>query len=52
MKYAVEKGSGAMTHIPNFIKTGSGIQKLMAGGGFHKHIETWISHKPTLIFSK
>jgi hypothetical protein len=33
MKCAVEMGSGAMIHIPNFIKTGSGIQKLMGGGG-------------------
>jgi hypothetical protein len=29
MKYAVEFGSGAMIYIPSFIKTGSGIQKLM-----------------------
>jgi hypothetical protein len=32
MKYAVEMGSGAMIHIPGFIKTGSGIQKLVGGG--------------------
>jgi hypothetical protein len=25
MKYAVEMGSGGMTYIPSFIKTGSGI---------------------------
>jgi predicted RNase H-related nuclease YkuK (DUF458 family) len=31
MKYAVEMGSGAMTFIPSFIKTGSGIQKLLGG---------------------
>jgi hypothetical protein len=31
MKYAVEMGSGVMTYIPSFIKTGSGIQKLMGG---------------------
>jgi hypothetical protein len=31
MKYAVEMGSGAMIYIPGFIKTGSGIQKLMGG---------------------
>jgi hypothetical protein len=30
MKYAVEMGSGAMIYIPSFIKTGSGIQKLIA----------------------
>jgi hypothetical protein len=34
MKYAVEMGSGAaMIYIPSFIKIGSGIQKLMGGGG-------------------
>jgi hypothetical protein len=32
MKYAVEMGSGAMIYIPNFIKTGSGIQTLIGGG--------------------
>jgi hypothetical protein len=31
MKYAVERGSGAMIYIPNFIKTGSGIPKLIGG---------------------
>jgi hypothetical protein len=31
MKYAVEMGSGVMIYIPNFIKTGSGIQKLIRG---------------------
>jgi hypothetical protein len=31
MKYAVEMGLGAMMHIPSFIKTGSGIHKLMKG---------------------
>jgi hypothetical protein len=33
MKYAVEMGSGAMLYTPSFIKIGSGIQKLMGGGG-------------------
>jgi hypothetical protein len=28
MKYAVEMASGTMIHIPNFVKIGSGIQKL------------------------
>jgi hypothetical protein len=32
MKYAIEMGSGAMIYIPSFIKTGSGIQKLIGGG--------------------
>jgi hypothetical protein len=31
MKYADEMGSGAMIYMPSFIKTGSGIQKLIAG---------------------
>jgi hypothetical protein len=31
MKYAVEMGSGAMVYIPNLIKIGSGIQKMMGG---------------------
>jgi hypothetical protein len=34
MKYAIEMGSGAMIYIPSFIKTGSGIQKLI--GGIHR----------------
>jgi hypothetical protein len=29
IKYTVEMGSDAMIYIPSFIKTGSGIQKLM-----------------------
>jgi hypothetical protein len=37
MKYAVEMGSGAMIYIPSFIKIGSGIQKLMRGGGSQTH---------------
>jgi hypothetical protein len=32
MKYVVEMGSGAMIYIPSFIKTGSGIPKLIAAG--------------------
>jgi hypothetical protein len=31
MKSAFEIGSGAMIYIPNFIKTGSGIQQLTGG---------------------
>jgi hypothetical protein len=30
---AVEMGSGAVIYVPRFIKFGSGIQKLMGGGG-------------------
>jgi hypothetical protein len=33
MMYAVEMGPGAMIYIPSFITIGSGIQKLMGGGG-------------------
>jgi hypothetical protein len=33
MKYAVEMDTGAMIGIPSFIKIGSGIQKLILGGG-------------------
>jgi hypothetical protein len=35
MKHAAEMGSGAMIHIPGFIKIGSGIQKLT--WGIHRH---------------
>jgi hypothetical protein len=31
MKYAVEMGSGTMVYIPSFIKSRSGIQKLIRG---------------------
>jgi hypothetical protein len=31
MKYAVEMGSGTMIYLPNIIKIGSGIQKLIGG---------------------
>jgi hypothetical protein len=31
MKFAVDMGSGIMRYIPNFIKIGSGIQKLIRG---------------------
>jgi hypothetical protein len=35
MKYVVKMGSVSMLHIPSFIKTYSGIQKLLGGwGGF------------------
>jgi hypothetical protein len=37
MKYADEMGSGAMIHIPNFIKSGSGVRKLMEGGDTQTH---------------
>jgi hypothetical protein len=38
MKYATEMGLGAMIYIPGFIKTGSGILKLMGEEGLtHRH---------------
>jgi hypothetical protein len=37
MKYDVEMGSGAMIYIPSFIKTGSGISKLI--GAIHRHTD-------------
>jgi hypothetical protein len=37
MEYAVEMGSGAMIHIPSFIKIGSAIQKLIVG--IHRHTD-------------
>jgi hypothetical protein len=40
MKHAVEMGSGAMIYIPNFIKIGSGIQKLIGGIDTQTHTHT------------
>jgi hypothetical protein len=40
MKYADEKGSGAMKYIPIFIKTGSGIQMLI--GGIHRYADRMV----------
>jgi hypothetical protein len=37
MKYGNEMSSGAMIHIPSFIKIRSGTQKLIGGG---KYIDT------------
>jgi hypothetical protein len=31
MNFGVDMGSAAMTYIPSFLKTGSGIQKLREG---------------------
>jgi hypothetical protein len=38
MKYATEMGSNAMMYVPNYIKTGSGIQKLVGGIQTYSHI--------------
>jgi hypothetical protein len=40
MKHGVEMDSGAMIYIPSFIKTGSGIQKLIVGINRHTDIQT------------
>jgi hypothetical protein len=52
MKYAVEMGSAAMIYIPSFIQIGSGVQKLIRGGGYTDTQTAWRSHKPIFIFSK
>jgi hypothetical protein len=43
MKYAVEMSSGATTYIPSFVRTGSGIQKIVGGrgGGGVVHIQIY-----------
>jgi hypothetical protein len=46
MKYTVEMGLGAMIYLPSFLKSGSGIQKLI--GVFTERQTAWISHKLTL----
>jgi hypothetical protein len=46
MKYTVEMGSGAMMHVSDFIKIGSGIQKLLWGGDLKRDK----SHKRTFSF--
>jgi hypothetical protein len=45
-------GLGAVIYIPSFIKTDSGIQKLIGEDTqTHKHTQTTMwSHKPTLFF--
>jgi hypothetical protein len=40
MNYAFEMGSGAMIHMPSFIKIGSGIQKLIRG--IHRHTDSMV----------
>jgi hypothetical protein len=40
MKYADVMGSGATIYIPSFIKIGSGILKLMGGGGVHRYADS------------
>jgi hypothetical protein len=38
MECAADMGSGAMIYIPRFMKTGSGIQKLV--GRTHRHTDS------------
>jgi hypothetical protein len=38
MKYAVDIGSGILIYIPSFMKTGSGIRKLIEG--IHRHTDS------------
>jgi hypothetical protein len=42
MKYAIKKGSGAVIHIPRFIKIGSGIQKLRGMGGIYGRTDSMV----------
>jgi hypothetical protein len=39
MKYFIGMGSDTMIYIPNFIKIGLVIQKLI-GGGIHRHTDS------------
>jgi hypothetical protein len=50
MKYAVEMGSGATICMPSFMKIGSGIQKLMRGGGGHIHTDSMVISKAYSYF--
>jgi hypothetical protein len=43
MKYTAEKGSGAMTRIPNVIKIGLGIQNLIGRVRLHRHTDMEIA---------
>jgi hypothetical protein len=38
MKYAAEIGASVMIYVPNFVKIGSGVQKLL--GGIRKHTDS------------
>jgi hypothetical protein len=48
--YTLVTDSGAMIYILSFIKTGSGIQKLMEG--IHRHIEGMVISKAYFIFKE
>jgi hypothetical protein len=51
MKYAVEMGSGVMTYTPSFIKTGSGIPKLIRGVHTHTHTHRQHVDRISLLLS-
>jgi hypothetical protein len=42
MKYAVEMGSGAMIHVPSFVKTGFRHSKVVREGGIHRHTNSMV----------
>jgi hypothetical protein len=46
MRYAAEMDIGAITYLPSFIKTDSGIYKLMGGNSYTQ--TAWKLHKPSL----
>jgi hypothetical protein len=48
MKYEVETGSVTVMYMPSFIKTGSGIQKLIGRIRRQRTHTGWRSHNPTL----
>jgi hypothetical protein len=50
MKYVDQIGSGAMIHMPSFIKVCSRIQKLIVGYTY-RHTDSMTIHKPTFSFS-
>jgi hypothetical protein len=54
MKHTVAMASGAMIYKPSFIKTGSGIQTFVwGGGGIHGHTYSMVvSYANFNFFSK
>jgi hypothetical protein len=52
MKYAVDIALDTMTYISGSVKTGSGIQKVMAEGSYTDTLTSPWAHKPTPLSSK
>jgi hypothetical protein len=50
MKYAVERGSGAMIYIPSFDKDWFRLSKVDGGGGIHRHIDSMEISQLSLFF--